>query len=211
MNPSNERTAGMAAIVNDTQKAERERRKTLPSVEALKSIFDYDPATGVLTWRKRDLFDSNASRFNTNFAGKVAGSPHQNGYLQVAFTVDEVKHKALVHRVCFKIQHGYVPDAVDHANNIRTDNRAENLRDAGANGNQCNRSTTRAKSGLKGVYFHTASGRLFSQIKFGDRYEFLGTFDDEREAAQAYDTAALRLHGEFARTNQSLGLLGEAA
>jgi hypothetical protein len=124
----------------------------------------------------------------------------------VTFTLDGVKHHVLVHRICFAVRHGYEPPFIDHENGVRSDNRDENLRDSGANGNQQNRSKFRAKSGLKGV---SANGKGFSaRIMVDGRQLYLGTFPDPVAAAKAYDSAALEHHGKFARTNKSMNLIG---
>lgn len=182
--------------------------KDLPPVEALKQIFDYEPETGVLRWRRRFGDEPGIAIFNGTHAGKPAGAPHSRGYRQVTFKWNGVKIKALVHRVCFAIHFGREPNLVDHRNGVRDDNRASNLRDADASKNQCNRKGIVAKSGLKGVYSHGCTGKFFSQILIKGRYEFLGVFEDKEDCARAYDAAALRLHGEFARTNASLNLIG---
>lgn len=187
------------------------RKQREPSVEELRELFSYDPETGLLTWKRRYGDEPGVAIFNGTYAGKVAGSPHSKGYLQVGFMIDGERHKALVHRVCFAIHHGYYPDLVDHKNGRKTENFAENLRDADASKNQCNRSVVVAKSGLKGVYRHVCTGKFFAQINYQGRREFLGIHETKEACALAYDAAALRLHGEFARTNASLNLIGDHA
>jgi hypothetical protein len=66
-----------------------------------------------------------------------------------------------------------------------------------------------AKSGMKGVYVHKCTGKFFSQVNFKGRYEYLGIHETEEDCARAYDAAVTRLHGEFARTNASLNLIGD--
>src|SRR5687768_11310045 len=97
-------------------------KSAFPPISALKELFVYCPETGVLTWRKRFGDAPGVAIFNGTHAGKEAGSPHCGGYLQVSFIWEGVKYKALVHRVCFAIHYGYMPDAVDHKNNSRKDN-----------------------------------------------------------------------------------------
>lgn len=62
-------------------------------------------------------------------------------------------------------------------------------------------------SGFKGVTLDHTTGRWQAQITANRRYRTLGTFGTREEAAVAYDKAARELHGDFARTNASLGLL----
>ena len=51
------------------------------------------------------------------------------------------------------------------------------------------------------------TGKWQAMIKTSGRILHLGVFDSKMEAAKAYDAAALRLYGEFARTNAALGLI----
>lgn len=190
---------------------QRGMAKQLPSIDVLSEIFTYEPDTGILRWKKRYGDNPGIAIFNGTHAGKPAGSHHQGGYLQVSFTCDGVKLKALVHRICFFMHYGFEASAVDHINSDRKDNRAENLREATSGENQCNRSVAVAKSRLKGVYTHHCTGKFFSQITKHKKTLYLGIFEKDVDAAIAYDAAAERLHGEFARTNRSLGLIGESA
>jgi hypothetical protein len=98
--------------------------------------------------------------------------------------------------------------SVDHVNGDGLDNRRSNLRTASFAGNAHNRGlSSNNRSGFKGVGFESKTGRAVAYIKLGYRTRRLGTFDTPRDAALAYDEAALRLHGEYARTNAGLGLV----
>ena len=46
-----------------------------------------------------------------------------------------------------------------------------------------------------------------AQIRVAGENEFLGHFDDEREAARAFDQRSRQVYGRFAVTNRKLGLL----
>lgn len=96
----------------------------------------------------------------------------------------------------------------DHINRIRSDNRKSNLRPASFSENMSNtgpKSTT--STGLKGVSWHKTSGYFQAKITKDYKQHWLGYYDDPILAAEAYDAAAIRLHGEFAMTNKMLGLL----
>lgn len=60
---------------------------------------------------------------------------------------------------------------------------------------------TRGASGYMGVCWDKRKQRWFSQIQQAGRRRFLGYFATDREAAAAYDRAALRLNGPAAQTN----------
>ena len=53
----------------------------------------------------------------------------------------------------------------------------------------------------KGVFWRKDSNKWRTGIMFNGKAKHLGCFTDLVEAAQAYDKAALRLFGEFARLN----------
>lgn len=61
-------------------------------------------------------------------------------------------------------------------------------------------------SGYKGIY-PTNSNKWGAKIVVNYKQIHLGTFDTAEEAAEAYDQAAAKYYGEFARTNKDLGLL----
>lgn len=107
--------------------------------------------------------------------------------------------RTLVHRVILGIEDDRLGD---HANLDRLDNRRSNLRIATRAQNGWNRQKrTDNTSGFKGVYFCRATKRWRAEIRANRVAHKLGRFDTPVQAALAYDRAAIRLHGEFARTS----------
>lgn len=93
------------------------------------------------------------------------------------------------------------PD-VDHINGDVFDNRRCNLRHCSKAQNNANRGRTKNnRSGFKGVYWHKTKRAWQAEIEALGRRHRLGSYPDPTEAAKAYDDAAKRLHGEFARLN----------
>lgn len=91
---------------------------------------------------------------------------------------------------------------VDHINGNPLDNRRSNLRLCVDRQNRWNRGArATSASGIKGVMLCRRTGRWAAVITAYRKRHYLGSYVDQAEAARAYDAAALRLHGEFARLN----------
>jgi len=91
----------------------------------------------------------------------------------------------------------------DHRDGDGLNNRRSNLRPCTPaqnkrNARKCARPCT---SMYKGVRFHKNRGLFEASVYADGKRTYLGAFSHEDDAAWAYDSAALELHGEFARIN----------
>lgn len=59
----------------------------------------------------------------------------------------------------------------------------------------------KATSRYRGVSWHTQSGTWRVQLTVSGKHHYVGSFQDETEAARAYDEAARKFHGDSARLN----------
>jgi len=93
---------------------------------------------------------------------------------------------------------------VDHKNGNGLDNRKFNLRICTRSQNQQNKKKPISNtSGFKGVAWSKAANKWCAYIAVNKERIHLGLFVDPKEAARAYDTAARKFFGEFARPNFS--------
>lgn len=92
---------------------------------------------------------------------------------------------------------------IEHKNRDKRDCRKSNLQRADQTINNRNKRKSVGKSsGFKGVSFDSKWSKFVAQIGLGCRKSIrLGAFDDEIEAAKAYDTAARTHFGSDARLN----------
>jgi len=89
---------------------------------------------------------------------------------------------------------------IDHINQNKLNNRRNNLRVCSRSENGANRSIPKTNtSGYKGVY--RIKNKWMAQIGIKNKSIYLGCFDEKVDAAIAYDTAATKAFGAFARLN----------
>ena len=113
---------------------------------------------------------------------------------------DGTKRRVYLHRFVMEVTSRIVE--VDHINGNTLDNRKCNLRLCSHRENIRNaKLSVRNKHGAKGVTIRKRSGRFRADIVVNGDQKFLGEFSNLEAAARAYDTAARKHFGEFAKTN----------
>jgi hypothetical protein len=105
-----------------------------------------------------------------------------------------------MHRLILNINSRHVH--IDHINGNGLDNRRENIRVCTlAENNRNRRSYKNNRIGFKGVSETVQGKRWNARITNNGNVLSLGSHSSPEEAARAYDTAAKKLHGEFANLN----------
>jgi hypothetical protein len=109
------------------------------------------------------------------------------------------KQRLWMHHEIIDIPEGMV---CDHINHNGLHNRKANVRPATSSQNSCNtRKRGKTTSCYRGVSQDARLNKWIARIGANGRQIHLGVFDDEVDAAKAYDTAAKKYHGEFAVLN----------
>lgn len=121
-------------------------------------------------------------------------------YVRHKIMVDKREYVIFLHRLIVA-----APDDlyVDHINGNSLDNRKCNLRLCTSRENSRNRgvSESNCSSKYKGVTFRACSGTWEATIRTGSAQLYLGRFKSEKEAAEAYNQAAIKYHGNFVKLN----------
>lgn len=166
-----------------TETVRTKQATNMPTAERLKELLSYSPETGEFTWR-----------FNKGraFAGSVAGGANGLGYWLIRID----GHLCLGHRLAWLYVHGELPPGdLDHINQIKGDNRIENLRVASRSENEQNkRRRADNTSGYRGVCWNKLKARWMARICLHGKCRNLGYFETAESAYAAYLDAAAQLH-----------------
>lgn len=159
-------------------------------IKALRESLDYNPETGLLTWKKRPLshfVDKHAEkRWNTRFCGKKAGSVKRSGqqhYRRVR--INGLHFQA--HRVALALHLGSWPiDQIDHIDGDGENNRLNNLRIVSSTENNRNRRIQKNNtSGYNGVQWHKKERKWSAHIGINNKDQYLGSFTNIKDAIDA--------------------------
>lgn len=176
------------------------------SPEEIKGLVSYDAETGLFLWLARQpsqfvegerSASHQCNAWNSRHAGGPAFTSQTNGYLATRIWSAHV----YAHRAAWAISYGAWPEIIDHKNGDRQDNRLCNLRSCDLSGNARNAVGKGGLSPFKGVSIDRRSGSWIANIRADGSTRYLGAFRSQEAAARAYDRAALRFHGDFARLN----------
>lgn len=158
------------------------------TAERLRAVLDYDPETGIFTWKQ--------TLSQRRQAGQRAGYTARNGYIEIG--IDGISHWA--HRLAWLHFYGCWPTKkVDHKDGNPSHNWITNLRDIAHQANIQNqrRPSINNKTGFLGVYKDgraLKNDRFIAKIQVGYRSVWIGTFATPEEAHAAYLEAKRKLH-----------------
>jgi hypothetical protein len=131
----------------------------------------------------------------------------KNGYAVRQIRINGKRKKEYMHRRILGITDGVL---ADHINGDILDNRIQNLRVANRNQNQWNSKPRHGTSQYKGVYWHKHNRLWYATLQYYNQRIYIKQFNKEIvsgvdvgeiKAAKAYDEAAKKYYGNFARLN----------
>lgn len=155
--------------------------------ELIRSLFDYDPITGILKWK------TYRSGINSD---RIVSSQDSRGYIVVK--IDGSTYKA--HRVIWAHYYGVWPvEEIDHQNFNHSDNSILNLKERTRAQNMMHSPVQiKSKSGIKGVTWFSSGKKWRADIRVNYKLIYLGLFDSIEEAATARKKAETLYFGEYA-------------
>jgi hypothetical protein len=150
----------------------------------VKTLLDYDAATGIFTWR--------VSRQRAKQGAPAGCIEKRIGYHSIG--IDNKVYKT--HRLAWLYMTGEWPTSeIDHINHIRSDNSFSNLRVVSSAQNHQNRARkTNSASGYLGVTWHKRALKWYAHIEVNGKSHHLGCFKDLTEAINARQKAELLYH-----------------
>lgn len=147
-----------------------EKKDANSVLEIIKSEFIYDKENGKLF------------RIRGRRKGFEGGFNHSKGYRSISIA----KEKYFVHRIIWLIENKKWPEnQIDHINGIKNDNRIDNLRDVTNRENHQNK-LIHKNGKLFGCTYLKNRKKWQSAIKHNGKEVYLGTYDSEKQAHEAY-------------------------
>ena len=147
----------------------------------LQAILNYNPETGVFTWR--------IAPGRRVKAGDEAGSIDSHGYWRIK--IEGKLHRA--HRLAWLYVNGIFPvNDIDHIYGNKLDNRISNLRDVPHRENLQNTKNHRAGR-LVGCYWNKRAKKWQAQISINGKQKCLGYYETEIDAHNSYMSALARI------------------
>ena len=149
----------------------------------------YEESTG-LPWSTRVK-----GRGKNNGKLKLLTSKNSHGYYTV-YINGKIKY---YHRLVWEHFNGEISAGfqIDHINNVRTDNRIENLQLLTNKDNcRCRLKQKNNISGKPGVSWHKRDKKWRAQIYINGKNKYLGLFEQLEAASQAYLQAKIKYHGK---------------
>ena len=160
--------------------------------EILLENFRYDETTGNLYWKVK--------RSNTTDLSKPISAKDRYGYIQVCTKLSGKVKNYSVHRLIWVMVYGMISKNIDHIDGNRANNQIANLREVTHQQNMMNKKKhVDTKNNYKGTYKLKNQNSWVAEITYMKKRHYLGCFRTEKEAGEAYQEAAKKIHGKFAR------------
>jgi hypothetical protein len=154
--------------------------------ETVKQRIDYDPETGLLTWKVKT---------GHKRAGKVAGCAHKQNRNYIVVQIDRRTYMA--HRIAWLLMTGEHPqEMIDHIDGNSQNNRWSNLRLATNKQNQENQNkiNSRNKSGFRGVCYVKGRNKWRACVQHDGVMHYFGEYLTAQDAGDAAKAKRLELY-----------------
>lgn len=162
--------------------------------EIAKALFDYNPDTGLLTWKFTSQSIKEGEEVGTDLSSPISNTKYRGVVI--------FRERYKVHRIIWLMQTGDWPKGdVDHIDGDGLNNKWDNLRDVTHSQNLMNAAVrSDSTSGYKGVSYDKARDRWYAYINIDGKRKMLGRHKTMQEAVNARQNAERDLFGEFARS-----------
>lgn len=170
------------------------KASSIPKVltpEIARELLNYNPKTGVLTWKKRSEKWFSDKRicniWNSRYAGNPVGCITENraGYRCMQTKLFGKGYR--VHRLAWMVHTGEEPpEQIDHDDRDGTNNRWLNLKASNAASNAKNKSISALNTtGHSGVLWSKQKKKWTANIKVNGKRHYLGEFTNKTDAVKA--------------------------